>query len=1015
MNKSLLILLVTLTFGGIAHAQSIPQSSPLWVSGSVITTTPLNTALGFQIPSLANQTCLGTNSSGTFGAGTCSGGGGSTGLSTTSPWVAGNTVYVADNGHVTSVATSTVSIGAGLSYSGTMGNEINGLSGTLSNTGVLSFNTRTGGVTLSSGDVTTALGFTPFGGTNPLPIPNGGTATTSAVTNGVYYYNGTNAEADNLISFNGSRLLVGQSGIGNVSVTPGTGNYGLVINGPTGSTASVAWGSGSSRQLVFGDSTLSAGTTDTFILGFPNSTNTARLAVNGSATSTPFALLSVAGSAGGTTPLFAISTSTAGFATTTALTIDQNGNLSIGSGAALLAPITNSLRFISAGAGVLPTGNGIATFINQTTQLLLQRNNTAGSNQICFIESTTQGVPDSTTCQEAIAANRTNLPASGDGELDFFTRANGNPGQVAVLSSVGYLGIGTTTPYAELSVLAGGAFTSQAASTVFTVSSSSAGTATSTFFNIDSSGNVSLPLLTGTQCLHEISGVVSGTGSDCGSGGAGVSSLQQTYGTAQTGALTLATTSVSFNGLTVANAITNSGGTFTITPLWSGFLNITGGGTNETSEVTNGVNYFDGTGITSGTQLVFNGTDLGVGSSSPANALLAVEGVNTTNPQLAIQYDNTNMATFQVGSTGILRIQSSANIKGIGFSTVGTIRFDVSGNSFISQIATGPELGNVDCTTAVAVIEPNQTNSTTGIGCGGGNQLNFFVAGAEMARIAANGSGFGTTTPFSELSVSTTTQSSPLTSLFAVASTTGATLFNVLGGGNVGVGTTSPWRTFSVNGTAALNGLTAGAGAGALCLTARGEVTYSSGAACTGGGASFTGTVGQFPYFSATNTLTATSSLFLATNNNIGIGSTTPWAALSVVGNLTTEPLFAIASSTTSGSNKPVVEYDQYGHKITSGKTPTGTLSGSPTGITFTGNDSNGSVTVSGGFTSAVPLVVTFANPFPTGSTVQCLFQNDNSGITGRLEYSSISTTGVTVVAAAGTVTNFTYECMASQ
>lgn len=47
----------------------------------------------------------------------------------------------------------------------------------------------------------------------------------------------------------------------------------------------------------------------------------------------------------------------------------------------------------------------------------------------------------------------------------------------------------------------------------------------------------------------------------------GVLSLAQTYGTAQTGALTIGTsTATSFNGLTISNAITNVGGAFTFAP-----------------------------------------------------------------------------------------------------------------------------------------------------------------------------------------------------------------------------------------------------------------------------------------------------------------------------------------------------------------------------------------------------------------------------------------------------------------
>jgi hypothetical protein len=45
-----------------------------------------------------------------------------------------------------------------------------------------------------------------------------------------------------------------------------------------------------------------------------------------------------------------------------------------------------------------------------------------------------------------------------------------------------------------------------------------------------------------------------------------------------------------------------------------------------------------------------------------------------------------------------------------------------------------------------------------------------------------------------------------------------------------------------------------------------------------------TGAAGQFPYYNGTNTLLATSSLFLASNGNVGIGTTSPITSLSVSG-----------------------------------------------------------------------------------------------------------------------------------
>ena len=62
--------------------------------------------------------------------------------------------------------------------------------------------------------------------------------------------------------------------------------------------------------------------------------------------------------------------------------------------------------------------------------------------------------------------------------------------------------------------------------------------------------------------------------------------------------------------------------------------------------------------------------------------------------------------------------------------------------------------------------------------------------------IKTNGAvGIGTSSPSAELSVSTTTQNNGSLALFVVASTTNATLFNVLGNGNVGIGSSTPYHT----------------------------------------------------------------------------------------------------------------------------------------------------------------------------------------------------------------------------
>ncbi|MFA6585059.1 MAG: hypothetical protein WCS97_01290, partial [Candidatus Paceibacterota bacterium] len=89
----------------------------------------------------------------------------------------------------------------------------------------------------------------------------------------------------------------------------------------------------------------------------------------GVGTTSPFANFSVEGAAGGTTTLFAISTSTNAYATTTALTIDQNGNLALLNGANLAVSggltVNGTSTFTT--APVLASFTGLVAANNGTT------------------------------------------------------------------------------------------------------------------------------------------------------------------------------------------------------------------------------------------------------------------------------------------------------------------------------------------------------------------------------------------------------------------------------------------------------------------------------------------------------------------------------------------------------------------------------------------------------------------------------------------------------------------------
>ncbi|MBY0539756.1 DUF5011 domain-containing protein, partial [Patescibacteria group bacterium] len=89
-------------------------------------------------------------------------------------------------------------------------------------------------------------------------------------------------------------------------------------------------------------------------------------------------------------------------------------------------------------------------------------------------------------------------------------------------------------------------------------------------------------------------------------------------------------------------------------------LGIAGGGTNATSQTTNGVNYFDGTRITSGTGLTFTGTNLGISSTTPF-AKLAVTGSPGTNPIFEVASSSIGTSFLSVaGNSGIVTMTNAS-------------------------------------------------------------------------------------------------------------------------------------------------------------------------------------------------------------------------------------------------------------------------------------------------------------------------------------------------------------------
>lgn len=155
-----------------------------------------------------------------------------------------------------------------------------------------------------------------------------------------------------------------------------------------------------------------------------------------------------------------------------------------------------------------------------------------------------------------------------------------------------------------------------------------------------------------------------------------------------------------------------------------------------------------------------------------------------------------------------------------------------------------------------------------------------------------------------------------------------------------------------------------------------------------------------FGTLSATSTATA---LQLPTSGTFSIGSTSPFAKFSIQANNgdTLSTLFAIGSSTPTATTT-LYAIDNVGHQYTSGTTPG--ISGGTSSVS--GNDNNGTITVTG--TALTSVTLTFANPWT--SAPDCTESDNSTALTADI--TSISTTqivfGFSVGVNSGTVW---YQC----
>ncbi len=241
---------------------------------------------------------------------------------------------------------------------------------------------------------------------------------------------------------------------------------------------------------------------------------------------------------------------------------------------------------------------------------------------------------------------------------------------------------------------------------------------------------------------------------------------------------------------------------------------------------------------TGSTYLATTGGNVGIGTTSPQAKLSISHAAN----QYAAEFNNTNSENFS------------------GFKNYNDTSSGLIGITYGSTYSAG-SVFSLGANSSVLV---QTANAPLGIGTVGVAQpIVFGTNNTERMRIDSSGNvGIGTTTPGTKLTVNgdTSYNADPSGQLYLAGATDstrqlriGYDTTNNFGfiravdvgdaernlvlqwnGGNVGIASTTPWKTLSVVGTVAVNGLSSSATGNYVCVnTTTWEVTRGNGSACT--------------------------------------------------------------------------------------------------------------------------------------------------------------------------------------
>lgn len=407
-------------------------------------------------------------------------------------------------------------------------------------------------------------------------------------------------------------------------------------------------------------------------------------------------------------------------------------------------------------------------------------------------------------------------------------------------------------------------------------------------------------------------------------GGTGATSFTSSnllYGAGTSPIQSVATTSVSCSGATSCTTFTAIGGS----PITISSTASSGNVSTSTHETAGGVAYWTSnsatpallgeiatTSLSNGTGISFTGTagallggsNLTITNSSPLSGLSASFPFSFSNPTLTWLGLSTSspgitsgQPIYATGVNTIASVASSTFLTSIGGQAAGNYITALTGDG----TASGPGSAALTLATVNSNVgsftNANITVNAKGLitaASSGSSSTGYWATGSNnIWNINSANVGIGTTTPSALLTLMASS-TLPTENLLTLADSTGAPVFTVATSSSslLGVGTSSPWRTLGVTGTVGFDGLTAGAGAGALCLSSNKEVVYSSAAPCTGSGAgTVTSIATTYPVQGGAITTTGTISLAFGTT------TANSWSMLQSFSNATSTQFTAGSSN----------------------------------------------------------------------------------------------------------------------